>query len=70
MVLFIYVNACIIKILENFNNFIIKMKISIIEQPIRVIYKAKFEIVFKVYLKLERVHFLMCAHITTTVKIQ
>ena len=41
-------NACIIKILEHFNNFIIKMKISIIEQPIRVIYKAKFEIVFKV----------------------
>jgi tetrahydromethanopterin S-methyltransferase subunit C len=48
IVLFIYVNACITQILEKFNNFIIKMKISIIEQPIRVIYKAKFEIVFKV----------------------
>ena len=48
IVLHIYVNACIIQILEHFNNFIIKMKISIIEQPIRVIYKAKSEIVFKV----------------------
>jgi hypothetical protein len=50
IVLFIYVNACIIQILEKFNNFtcITKMKISIIEQPIGVIYKAKFEIVFKV----------------------
>ena len=41
-------NACIIQILEKNYNFIIKIKISIIEQPIRVIYKAKFEIVFKV----------------------
>lgn len=39
IVLFIYVNEGIIQKLVNFSNFIIKMKISIIEQPIRVIYK-------------------------------